>query len=163
MVMSKHVNGVLVFAMMLFFASGAAPYEVDTHVLISDFAYDQWSTRRSGFFSELSLDEDRIFVNVGEGFTLRGWLREGSRHEDDLFRSGYHFYDPVFDRGLTIPLFVGVKAPDWAFEQPTENLTSRFSWTDARRALVEALVATTPQAREAAMAQTFRSLGDSST
>ncbi|MBB5209058.1 hypothetical protein [Chiayiivirga flava] len=81
-------------------------------------------------------------------------LRDADPH-GDIFRVFNHFYDPINDRGLTIPLGCNFvlsqpcyKSVDWALGttdafstnfSPMQNRRNHFSWNDAREHLWQAL------------------------
>jgi hypothetical protein len=117
--------------------------------------------------STFELDKGRM-SNAVDAFTIKGWLMRGSIREDDakgeanpqddpynpdLRRPLHHFFDPLFNRPLTVPgLWVldsdVHKAPDWAagshdvFSQPNTPEAGRrnhFSIFDAREAMYRAL------------------------
>lgn len=130
-----------------------------------------------------------------EGWLLRGAIREddlgeilgvrigGDPHDDpygNIFRVFNHFYDPVFDRPLTVPGHDTRTAPAWAlgttnanaFTQPNIPESGRrnhFTIFDAREAMYRALtgrnqagdvVAATKELRNRYWATIFRALGD---
>jgi hypothetical protein len=139
--------------------------------------------------------------------SLPGWLLRGAIREDDYLNHSFpcridapnpqddpypdppdrplsHFYDPVFDRQLTLSqpfnalLAHRQKAPDWAtgaidaFDQPNEPNVSRrnhFTVLDAREAMYRALAgknkentdaAKTKEERDRYWATSVRALGD---
>ncbi len=136
--------------------------------------------------------------------SMAGWLMLGSVREDDVlwdagalentpqddpqgaFNRVYnHFYDPYFDRALTLPVELGSKAPVWAVTglNKAGEHRNHFAALDAREAMWRALtlkqypspvsgtlddLAFTPTAnlrtredlRAAYWATTFRALGD---
>ncbi len=139
--------------------------------------------------------------------SIPGWLLRGAIREDDYLNRSFpcrieapnpqddaypdppdrplsHFYDPVFDRQLTLSPAVNPflghrqKAPDWAtgaidaFDRPNEPNASRrnhFTIFDAREALYRALtgknkenkdVAKTKEERDRYWATSVRALGD---
>ena len=137
--------------------------------------------------------------------SIKGWLMRGAIREDDvpvffgdnpqddpygqIFRVRNHFYDPRNDRGLTVGISLGQKAPDWAigakdtFTNENKANTTRlnhFTVFDAREAMFRALTGmdksgskaigvggSTPgtpadkeAVRKAYWATTFRALGD---
>ena len=132
-----------------------------------------------------------------------GWLMTGAIREDDyptgpnpknedpygyIVRSLSHFYDPVFNRPLTVGGALGAPAPTWAtgaadpFGQPNQsdpNRRNHFAIQDVKEALFRALTLKSsavtgggsdrPQPSDAAgkaailnayWATTFRALGD---
>ncbi len=133
------------------------------------------------------------------GWLMRGAIREddlgellgvnigGDPHDDpygNIFRVVHHFYDPVFDRPLTVlGTARGQRAPDWAtgsydafahLNSPDPTRRNHFTVFDAREALYRALTGKTrdgqdagpggveakDQHRKAYWATTFRALGD---
>ena len=130
--------------------------------------------------------------------SVQGWLLRGAIREDDwtgidvpgcqlhaenpqddkLNRPGNHFYDPIYDRPLTVAFGLGEKAPNWGLgtlnfpaNPPPPDAARRNHCTvlDAREAMYRALtgkrngntdVATTKDERNKYWATTFRALGD---
>ncbi|MBL8510253.1 MAG: hypothetical protein JNM52_01290, partial [Betaproteobacteria bacterium] len=102
----------------------------------------------------------------------------------DIERVLNHFYDPIYNRGLTVPgippivpSINGVAAPTWALgvtdafsqpNQPNPGRRNHFSVIDARQAMLAALSGAAPGSntplnetdRNTWWATTFRSLGD---
>jgi len=115
--------------------------------------------------SSFSTDENKLPNQKTDAHSIKGWLMRGAIREDDIalpftspqddpygdiFRVFNHFYDPVNDRALTVPLFgtLGEKAPNWALgtndflaELQATNATRRNHFTvhDAREAMFRAL------------------------
>lgn len=81
------------------------------------------------------------------------------------FRVRHHFFDPHFDRPLTmkasdtIAIELGERAPDWALEDRRTYLTQQFSYRDALEAFSRAVILEKASDRDAAFAQTFEALG----
>src|SRR5262245_12286484 len=160
----------LVVPLLLVTDVGSA-YETSTHLLLTDTAVDQSVLARGYLEQELGLAMEMFLRSAdGKSFRLHDWPGQGSIHEDDFdvsslapFRFRHHFYDPVYDRGLTANLGVAVPAGRRAFEwslESTDGIVGQdFSWRDGRRYFLDALTLRDPADREEAMAQTFRTLG----
>ncbi len=168
-----------------------------------DVAGDQVRSREKHDFEESA----RRMPEEVDPLSVPGWLLRGAIREDDYVNHSLlcrieapnpqddpypdppdrplsHFYDPVFDRQLTlsqpINAFLGhrQKAPDWAtgaidaFDRPNEPNASRrnhFTVFDAREAMYRALtgkskgntdVAETKEERNRYWATSVRALGD---
>lgn len=144
-------------------------FETDTHILITTSAF-QRSVLTNGFLErELGLSVDAP-IRSAENLSLpaRRWFEQGSEREDDAnfispapLRFRHHFYDPVYNRGLTGPALgtVGRRAFEWALEEPESIAGQDYSWRDARGYFLSGLTAETDTNRQAAMATTFRALG----
>ncbi len=142
--------------------------------------------------------ERRFMPESALPLSVEGWLMRGAIREDDAYgeanpqddpfnaklrRPLHHFYDPIYDRPLSI-LGVGLldsdihTAPDWALgarnvfanpNSPETNRRNHFTVFDAREALFRALtgrdraervVAGTQAERNKYWATMFRALGD---
>jgi hypothetical protein len=160
----------LAIVSILFSASVSLAYETDTHDAITAAAFDRSVLAQGHLAQQLALPIEAGFrASDGQLFNARDWLRQGSIREDDIdlfrapFRFRHHFYDPVYDRGLTGklngPVPVGRRAFEWALEETEEIPGQNFSWRDGRRYFLTALTAGPPSDRQAAMASTFLTLG----
>ena len=159
-------------AITMTYAVPSLAYETPTHDRITRSAFAQSVLRRGYLQEQLGLSVTTLFASTeGESFTPEDWLATGSIREDDNnfislnpFRYRHHFYDPVYDRGLTgnfrgSPVSVGRRAFEWALEDPDQISGQDFSWREAHRYFLNGLTASSPRDREAAMASTFRALG----
>ncbi len=164
--------------------------------VFGEIYYDVFGTevkeRKQNDFEKSKMpNEGRDFLTI-KGWLLRGAIREDdwtdidrlgchrqapNPHDDNIDRPGNHFYDPVYDRGLTV-FIVGERAPDWGLgttnfqaNPPPVNVARANHYTilDAREAMYRALtgrnragdvVADTQDKRHAYWATTFRALGD---
>ena len=151
-----------VFLLVSALSVDANGYERPTHEKISGIAFEQSVLNKGYLDQELNLSATISLQMDGVTKTLKEWIAEGSIREDDDARSVNHFYDPFNDRPLTVGIPIGFKAPDWAFDQgPFVRAEAfRFSWTDARRAFLDALTSPTLNGRKEALALTFRTLGN---
>jgi hypothetical protein len=163
-------------------------------VLYNDMniTFDEVETRASTPF------EQRIVRAQGIApLSVGGWLMQGAIREDDaagednpqddpypanrsLRRPLNHFYDPVFDRPLTVAgvnVLDSRKAPDWAIgaldvfgssNVAEINRRNHFTFFDAREAMYRALTGTDKKGKNVAglteernkyWATTFRALG----
>jgi hypothetical protein len=92
-------------------------------------------TNRNGtsFENDIMKDVRKVITDIPQPYTIPGWILRGTIREDDntketpqgtpqgdepggVFQRSYgHFYDPYYNRGLTVgPRTLGVKATDWA-------------------------------------------------
>lgn len=91
----------------------ARAYEVDTHALLTNEAFD--------FFNDHS--------NEGLSEEARAFLIDGARREDDAPRWMNHFYDPVNDRGFSHDSLINPeidvgdwqKSKEWAEDKGNQN------------------------------------------
>src|SRR5262249_53869781 len=96
----------------LVFAGTSPAFETSTHVRITDAAVSQSVLAKGYLEQELGLALDVVLKSPdSRKFTIRAWPGQGSIHEDDFnvfslatLRFRPHFYDPVYDRGLTANL-----------------------------------------------------------
>jgi len=151
-------------------AGDAAGFEVGTHRVLTEHAFDR-SRVADTLWLELDRDVNRAVPAhlLSTARSLRGWLEKGSVDEDANFslapvRGRHHFFDPHFNRPLSarVPggwLPLGETAPDWALEDDRLYLTQSYSYRDALDGYVRALTQPTPSDREMALAQTFEILG----
>ncbi len=82
-------------------------YEIETHAYLTDEIVE---------FYNLQFPENKVPEEY------RNYLIEGSRSEDNLPRLMNHFYDPVYDRGLTHQ-FLGnwQSSKDWVKDEENQN------------------------------------------
>jgi len=144
------------------FPSPAKSYDLQTHDALSREAFSQ-----AGVVSRLpSYGLDPTKKIRGLVFSLRQgprlpveWIAWGARDEDTpSIRVLTHFYDPHFDRGLTIGELSWTRAPDWALEDRQADLQG-YSYRDAREAFYGGLTLVGPGSRERELGHAFYSLG----
>jgi hypothetical protein len=153
-------------------------------------------------FDQKIMKEVRDPTGTPDDFSLAAWLMRGAIREDDnsyenptsdepggVFQRVFaHFYDPQFDRALTVPALgtIGARAPDWALVNGTTSRaglddsagrTNLYNLGAAKEAMWRALTGkttagadATPETsgitidpegvRKAYWATTFRVLGD---
>jgi hypothetical protein len=86
--------------------------------------------------------------------SLRDWIIEGSeREDDDMSRYRKHFYNPLDERGLN-DVFTDISSYEWA-----THPSNKWSWRSAREKFHLGMTAKTDQERRAALADSFRALG----
>ena len=145
----------------------ALAYETDTHKRITDTAVDESVVSKGYLEQELGLTLETGLSSNGERFRIADWPGQGSIREDDFnlgsfapFRFRNHFYDPIFDRGLTGNLngaaSVGRRAFEWALEDADTITGQDFSWRDGRAYFLSGLMAPTPAKREESMGPSGR-------
>ena len=89
---------------------------------------------------------NQIFLHNGTFSNLEGLFVFGALHEDDGKRAFNHFYDPFYNRPLTVlgvqpgSIFgvPNLKSPDWALEE-NDIFEQSYSYHDARDAFYKAL------------------------
>ena len=100
--------------------------------------------------------------------TIEKLLTDGVTAEDLGSRALNHFYDPYFDRPLTVlSLSLGKKSPDWSLEDAGDVAGQLESYKDARESIYQALtynqtgipVDAKAQVRTGYWASTFYDLG----
>jgi hypothetical protein len=148
---------------IILFSGVAYPFWGMTHRNISEAAYI------SAQIDEILLQQFSIKGNSlltrsvpfsGGTMTAIGWLRKGSIGEDSGLRPVHHFYDPVYNRGLTVPgMALGEKAFEWALEDPAEVIGQDYSYRHAKEAYRQALTKADAKNREHWLATTFYILG----
>lgn len=156
---------VLLFAVALSlgpFHSSGWSYEVETHADISREGYILANI--DGFLSEqLGLSEEKKLPRgpflLQRPRTPSVWLQEGSRHEDEPIRFFNHFYDPIYNRGLTAGIQLGKRSHEWGLEVPEGVPGQEFSYRDARRYFRLSLTEPDSKDRERWLAETFYTLG----
>src|SRR5438046_345532 len=143
MLPSRSLALLLSVMILSFGAERAVAYESAAHQRITVQAFGR-SVLAEYLQSELGLSAATLFSSSdNESFIPQNWLAEGSFREDDInffslqpFRFRHHFYDPVYDRGLTGHLegavSVGRRAFEWALEDPEPIKGQNFSWRDGR-------------------------------
>jgi hypothetical protein len=155
---------VLLISLLFIFSTtqieSALGYEVQTHERLTGEAFLRSMLNKGYLLEELKIPADQRF----QGSIVRRWLEAGSIHEDDylsgsFFRFKNHFYDPVYDRGLTHNTVTGERAFEWALEETNTFSLQDFSWRDARQYFLMGLTSPFPAVRDRNMALAFRSLG----
>ncbi len=132
-------------------------YEVQTHADISREAYnlaniDGVLADQLGLSGSEKVARGPFLFQVRQ--TPREWIRQGSKDEDEAIRFVNHFYDPIYNRGLTAGVQLGERSFEWGLEAPQE-----FSYRDARRYFRLSLTEPDPRDRERWLAETFYTLG----
>ncbi len=96
----KFLIPIFVLGFFIVQADGVFAYEIETHAFLTD---------------EVIKFYNQSFSNQQIPDELRDYLIDGSRREDDPPRWMNHFYDPVYNRGLTdSALGDWQKSKDWA-------------------------------------------------
>jgi len=137
-------------------------YEVETHSDISREAYelakiDDFLAGQLGISGSKDKELRRSILERRR--TAREWLRKGSKDEDDAVRFLNHFYDPIYNRGLTVLVPLGKRSHEWGLEAPQEIGGQEFSYRDAREYFRLSLIEADPKERERRLADTFYTLG----
>jgi len=137
-------------------------YEIETHADMSEKAY-QLANINALLEEQLGLSGNKELSRGS--FLLQKlqapveWLRQGSRDEDASVRFTNHFYDPIYNRGLTAAIQLGKRSHEWGLEAPEDVPGQEFSYRDARRYFRLSLTEPNPNDRERWLAETFYTLG----
>lgn len=98
-----------------------------------------------------------------DSYDTAEFVGEGAFDEDQGVKALNHFYDPLYDRGLTISLVCGLIytcEPSWRWMiEPTDIANQSFSLADARDFLYHGLTENSVQKRGENMAEMFLALG----
>lgn len=143
-------------------------YEVQTHEAMSEK-----SVEASILFKDKTVlsnigikDIKQTFPNSqGDDKDIIELFRNGARFEDNLLlgtvlRVRHHFFDPLYNRPLTIlGIAAGEKSPDWALEDLEDIGSQAFSFRHARDYLYKALTLPSEQERKKNFGLTFQTLG----
>lgn len=148
--------------MWMILVSGTMAHEIPVHERISESAVDI-SVGLKDFFDDVFDSDSKkpnlgSFLSDGRTHTSRGWIRYGSKREDDKAppRSKHHFYEPISEQGLTDGAdFWGRPSYEWALNGDGND----WSWFDAQNYLFNALTNSSIQDRDDNFGRLFRSLG----
>ncbi len=154
------LSGVLVYPIAVM------GYAVPTHERISQEAARVSVLNKSGsdVLSDLGLklsieDRDQMFPNSQDDQRrVIDLISDGARFEDDDLRGLNHFYDPLNNRPLPVPLTTHT-SPDFALEDRGEIGGQDFSFRDTRNFFYNALTLPTTEERERNFGLTFQGLG----
>lgn len=162
----------LIYAISFLVSTSAGlAYEVATHEDMSEVAAFSSVLANPETLSTLGLtggvdDQKLVFPNAdGTAKTIRFLIRDGANFEDNLLlgtilRVRHHFYDPLYDRPLTVlGVAIGEKSPDWALEDLEDFGSQVFSFRHARDYLYKALTLFDEQERKKNFGLTFQTLG----
>jgi hypothetical protein len=139
-------------------------YELDTHRDLSRAAFRLSGIRETlhtvyGIKPSDDFHGRLLALHLGRN-TPEAWVALGGKHEDlPANRVLNHFYDPVHDTGLTLPVLGGERAPDWALEAAGDLPGQHHSYRDARDAFYRGLTLPSRTARERELGHTFYALG----
>jgi hypothetical protein len=150
-------------------------YELETHADMSKAAAkasvlgnNSPSSVLRALGLQYSIEEDiqQVFPNsANTPKSVLELMRDGARFEDNLFlgsllRVRHHFYDPLYDRPLTVAgVAAGEKSPDWALEDLEDFGSQAFSFRHARDYFYKALTLSDEQERKKNFGLTFQTLG----
>ncbi len=159
--MTKNILSILYLIIFLFSAAEISAYKVKTHEKISKEAFNV-SVLKSGYLDNIGLTETENLKDKD----VEGWIKEGSQREDDFFSQNLirfcnHFFDPISEKGLILPVVgdFGEPAPNWGLEEPNTYRTQKYSIKHAREYFYNGLTMITQEKREENLALCFRSLG----
>lgn len=143
-------------------------YEVVTHEKMSREAVKASAlfTKSSGVGANLGLsyavdDGRQSFPNSnGIRTAVIDLFVEGSNFEDGSTRFLSHFYDPIYNRPLTVfGVELGQRSPDWALEDSALFTAQQYSYKDAREYFYKALTLPSKAERDKHFGLTFQTLG----
>jgi hypothetical protein len=139
---------------------GVDAYEIDTHALMSEHAFNAAlaagslgrSLRDLGISETKSLQDDTSDITIPgpgvlppkAGIPLE-WLREGSRHEDDCpfppfdCRPLNHFFDPSQILSGFCHNLIDIPSPAWGLAGPGTVARQTFSFGDSRQYFFDGL------------------------
>ena len=140
--------------------SASAYKEKVTHPDLSELAVTKSALASPGLLTNMGVEDETFSYPSGNPVRIAKLFRYGAEHEDEFPRSRHHFYDPIWDRALTIGIALGEKSPNWALEDKGNVSGQDFSFKDARKALYEGLTKPDKTARNASLGKTFATLGN---
>lgn len=111
------------------------------------------------------IDPSQTFPNSnGDRRILLDLMVDGANFEDGFndceSRPRNHFFDPTYDRPLTVwGVYLGDKSPDWALEDTRIVTGQKYSFFYAREYLYKALTRSTEDERNKFFGLTFQTLG----
>jgi hypothetical protein len=146
-------------------------YEILTHANLSRNAAEKsvlGDNSAAGVLSSIGLylpiqdDVNQTFPNsMNENRSILELIQDGASFEDNFPRFLNHFYDPLNNRPLTLPIIgaLGERSPDWALEDPDTFLLQSYSYRDAQDYFYRALTLPDETARNENFGLTFQTLG----
>ncbi|NCO44913.1 hypothetical protein GW888_02460, partial [Candidatus Wolfebacteria bacterium] len=103
----KFLTPIFILGFFIINLNGAFAYEIETHAYLT---------------SEIIKFYNQNFPNNKISDDLTSYFIDGSRREDDIPRWMNHFYDPVYNRGLTDSVLgIWQKSKDWAQDSENQN------------------------------------------
>jgi len=135
---------ILLCLIALLIAKDGFAYKTDTHIGISKEA-ENLSENYWMFLQEFSQDPETAF----------GLTEFGSFAEDNDPRYLKHFYDPIYEVGLSHLVGHFETALSWGYQSPDNE----YSWTKAREHMYQAVTSSDQETRDTNFRQLFRSLG----
>lgn len=137
-------------------------YKEPTHVKLSEVAASaSLLTQQPSVLQNLGLKSSDKFKNSkNKDRTILELIQDGAEIEDADTTSRNHFYDPKYDRPLTLfGTYLGARSSDWALEDQAVSTGQDFSFHDVRRYFYKALTLPTEQDRSTYFGRTFEGLG----
>lgn len=131
----------------------AEGFEVQTHEVVNESAVKR-SSLGALLNSQLGL-ADGIEHRIAGGRTVERWISLAGKWEDDGLRFLNHFHDPL--KAWSKAGLGGLSSASVIWAQSAEG--NNWSWPRARSFFYQALTAASPADRDAALADTFRSVG----
>ena len=160
-VRTASVLGALVLSLgaMTQYVPSAQAYEILTHTRITDVAIAA-STMDTTLRRQYRMDGG--VASLVQGDELRAFIVDGSAREDSpAFRVLNHFHNPLTSWSQAGLLDLGQSSIYWQ-QNPNQGASGgggTWSWPLARQRFRAALTASTPEERDAALADTARALG----
>ena len=103
----KFLFSIFIFGFLITQASVVFAYGIETHAYLTNEAIKFYNQK----FSDNKINEELI-----------PYLLDGARQEDDIPRWMNHFYDPVYNRGLTDSILgTWQKSKNWARDSENQN------------------------------------------
>ncbi|MEE8131450.1 MAG: hypothetical protein V3T98_00095, partial [Candidatus Paceibacterota bacterium] len=102
----KFIIPVFILGFFVVQINGVFAYKINTHAFLTN---------------EIIKFYNQNFSNNKISDELKDYLIDGSRREDDAPRWMNHFYDPIYDRGLTNNLTSWQKSKEWAQDSNNQN------------------------------------------
>jgi hypothetical protein len=100
-----------------------------------------------------------VVFRDGEGVPLEDVFAYGAYAEDQGSRAFNHFYDPLFNRPLTVGIALGRTSPAWSLEDEGQIAGQDDSYLDAREAFYQALNTVAGTGQTNYWIRAFESLG----
>ena len=142
-------------------------YEQPTHVKLSEQAtkasvlgkLDEKVLISLGLKPSIE-DPSQVFPNAKNNpRRIIDLVTDGADFEDSDSRSINHFYDPVHNVPLSVPLIPTYMSPDWALDDKADINGQEFSYKRAKQYLYDALTKGTKDERDKNFGLTFQTLG----
>lgn len=164
------IRGILTLALAVSVPQANA-YEVNTHQDLAEEA-TKISSNLASQLPNFGLSSIQDVLQQGTtSLSIRDWIREGARREDDTISEVFaryrnHFFDPISEQGFGGILFRnsgiinGLPAPNWGLEDKGQISGQNYSFRTARQYMFDGLTAVNKVDRDSNIALMYRSMGD---